>query len=236
MPLNFFIIVLAQFFFFLFFYVRNRTTKVSLVKMVLLSLVAGLIGGLLFDITFGMLGAYVYKVEGNKDIFYSTGLSLYQLIWNDILSFGLAVLTSYYITSKKELYKKKAIKNDVIGVLSFLVLLSIALSFLVQVGVVALFIYGVGVIAFGECLLVLRGQNGPFLSLLMTRNYSSFIVFWANTVLIGFLYEVVNYLFPFWVWLPRSDYSHLSIEILIVLFGYMVVLHPMVVFWKIVGK
>lgn len=223
-------------YYFSFFYFRNRTSGTSLQKIILLSACGGLIGGLLFDVIFGALGVFSYQSKNPNNSFYATGLSLYQLILNGIFSYGLAIATARYITpkiraGKKDTIKKNTIKKDTALVLALLVLISFGLSFLYTFGISTLFMYGVGILALGECILVLTGKSGPFVSLVFTRNYSSFMRLWANSILIGFLYEMVNLLFPFWIWLPRFYPSQVGLEFLIIIFGYMALFHPIIVFW-----
>ncbi len=57
---------------------------------------------------------------------------------------------------------------------------------------------------------------------------------WSQIVVVGFLCEVLNQLFPFWIFLPGSGYPHVLIETLIVMFGYVVLVHPIIVFWQVV--
>jgi hypothetical protein len=236
MPYNFWIIIIVQFIIFTSFYFHNRGSMKTLPKVLLLSAIAGLIGGFLFDVIFGTLGLFSYHSSVTKESFYSTGLLLKQLIFNGIFSYGLAVATAKYLTPPLQGSNGSEVKKGTALLLTLVILLSLILSFVLDFGIGALFIYGTGILALGELVLVLNRQEGPLLSLFLTRKYSSFIRLWADIVLVGFLYEVVNMFFPFWTWLPHFDYSHVSIKFLVTVFGYVVLFHPMMVFWQRLEK
>lgn len=232
MPYNFWVLIAIQFGIFLFFYFRNRGTSRDLLKVILLSASAGLVGGFLFDIIFGTLGVFTYHGTGQDTLVSGTGLSYKELLYNDILSYGLAVATARYIIPDIVLTKKIIAKKNALLILLGIFSTALTLSFIINFGIVALFVYGVAVISLGELVLALNNQSGLFLSLYMTHKHAHLIRLWSDIVVIAFLYELANYFYPFWVWLPELDYSYEVKEILIIVFGYAMLFHLMITFWQ----
>lgn len=232
MSYNFWILIFVQCVIFLFLYIRNKGTSRDITKVLFLSACAGLVGGFVFDILFGSLGVFTYHGLGLESPVSRTGLSWYELIYNDVFSYGLAVATARYITKDVTLEKKTNVKKSVTLFLGALVILSILLSLGIDFSLLSLFVYGIGVIALGEGVLALNKQSGPLLFLYMNRDYAPMIKLWSDVVVVALLYEVANYFFPFWVWLPSIPFSYLGKEFLITVFGYAMLFHLMIVFWQ----
>lgn len=209
---------------------------VPTITMIMLSLVFGLLFGFAFDSIFGLLGLYTYTVNNSSSIINGTGLTLGQLMLNDIFSFGLAASTVYCLLPKKVKIKRFIYKKISMIIFSVIFILSCAGLYFVPKSIISLFLGGLAVISFGEGFAIMCNESGPFVSLMRTRKFLSFVTFWINCISVGLLYEFVNWFFPFWVWLPNMEYSHITVESLVILFGYFVVLHPMVIFWQIMQK
>lgn len=236
MSLHFWIIISIQFLFFVFLYMRAKMPIVALLKLLTISMFFGVIFGFIFDSVFGLLGLFSYVHMNGSASLYSTGLSATQIAINGILSYGLAAATTYFIVPKRSKIKRFNFKKIVaISLLVAAVASAIGLYFL-EHDIYSLFLGGLVVITLGEAVALLCDESGPFLSLARTRRVSVFVVFWVNSVAIGLLYELANYFFPFWMWLPGGEYSHLLVELLVIMFGYVVLIHPMVIFWQIVQK
>lgn len=234
MSLHFWIIIGVQLLFFIFLFIRKRMSITSLSKLLILSSIFGVMYGFVFDTVFGVAGLFSYISDNKDQALYGTGLTVWQLVINGALSYGLAVATVYFIISKKITTKRFLFKKLALALAAVITLISSIYLYIFPVGIFSLFAGGLAVISFGEGVSIFCKQDGPFLSVLRKRNYKAFILFLLNCAMIGLLYELTNILFPFWVWLPGGTDSHLLVETLVVLFGYVVLLHPMVIFWQLV--
>ena len=183
-----------------------------------------------------MLGLYTYVVQSPSNTINGTGLTLLQLLSNDVLSFGIAVCTMYFLLPKKIKIKRFGYKRLVSGLFTLIAVLASLLLYFVPKSIVSLFLSGIVVISLGELIALICNENGPFLQLVRTWKLSPFVTFWVNCISIGILYECVNYFFPFWIWIPGVDISHGVIEMLVILFGYVVLLHPIMIFWQLLQK
>ena len=108
----------------------------------------------------------------------------------------------------------------------------VALRFLLEGGLVSLFAAGICIILLGEVAMVMLSYEGPIISFLLRKEYSAFLKIWLVSIVVGVICEGANYFFPFWEWLPGEGYSWMLLETLIILFGYLVVIHPMIIFWQ----
>ncbi len=234
MPVNFYLIVTGQLIIFLGVYWNYRKGNESLVKLFSISALFGLLFGASFDIIFGILGSFTYVTNLPNASITPWGLTLFQLVINGIFSYGILVATAYFFVPNTNPIGKHVTKK----ILTILSLLTITAATLVVVfvgpGLISLFASGVVILTASELLLILRLQAGPFLSFLLKRNYKTLLRMWLQIVLLGFMLEILNYFFPFWVFLPGLGYNHFLLETLIVLFGYIVLMHPMIIFWQII--
>ncbi len=233
--LHFFIIILVQALFLFLLYIRRKITATKFVTVVLMSMIAGVLFGFAFDSVFGVLGLFTYTLQSPGSL-YGTGLTLPMLVLNGLLSYGIAFATVYFLLPKRNKSRKLAHKNMYIFGMLILVFVPSYLLYVTSKSVYSLFLGGVAVILLGEMLALLFNEKGIFLSLIVDKKYTAFVIFWINCISIGLLYEAVNYLFPFWVWLPGVFYSHVIIETLVIVFGYVVLFHPMMIFWQLMQK
>lgn len=233
MPFNFLIIIFVQFVIFITFYFSKKRTITSLFKILRLSALFGLLIGLLFDVVLGNLGVYTYISSTPQTVLMPWGLSGVQLLINGLVSFGLAVATAYCIMPKARVFGDEVQKKKIIQMGYLVVLVSLLIMTVSTSDLWTLFACGTFIVTVGELILMRQSRAGLFLSVFLNHNYFFFLQIWFQIIVVGFFCEVVNWIYPFWVWLPRSLYSHFGIEILIVLFGYMVLFHPMIVFWQL---
>ena len=98
-----------------------------------------------------------------------------------------------------------------------------------------MFSWGAVVLSASELLLCHGGKVGPILAFLIFRDYRPLLTLISFSIVVGSIYETVNMLFPFWVWLPGSSGSSLIIAIVIVLLGYFVLFYPLAALYILIS-
>lgn len=98
-----------------------------------------------------------------------------------------------------------------------------------------MFAWGVVIIGCGELIMLLCGIAGPVIALL-TGSAMQLATLWGFSIGIGFIYELANLFFPFWVWLPGSEQSSPGARALVVILGYVALSHPIIVFWALLRR
>lgn len=236
MPLNFWIIVAVQFLIFLsfVFYYRNKNTP--LLFIVLMSAIFGCFIGVFFDVLDIPLQICAYFADSTSTLVSSLSLTLPHLILNGIFSFGLMVAVAFYIAPLSHTLQEGKRMSYI--AIFFLVAFfsSILLPFMPINTLQIMVICGIAIISLGELIILFFKKAGPVCTLLATRNYKPFLLLWTQCVLVGLLYEIINYYFPFWIWLPGSGYSRPFIELVIIGLGYVTAVHPMIIFWQLLDR
>jgi hypothetical protein len=233
---DFFIIIFVQAVTLLGFYFRyNRIRRLG-VQELLISALYGVVLGALFDILLSMLGLYTYRSTSPMYQSIPWGLSPLQLIVNGIFSFGLCVAAAYYITPQAKTCHSMVQRRIVIVILLGVIIASVVTLVFCKHPLVLLFAAGLSIVAAGELVLIVRSKIGLFLSILLTREYITVMRVWCLIMLIGVICEVVNYYASFWIWLPHNnEYPRYLLELLISIFGYIALVHPMIVMWQVRG-
>lgn len=232
---NFLVIILVQALFLFYLCVRRKIAVMRLLSVLSVSMIMGLLFGYTFDSVFGILGLFTYTPQSQFAL-HGTGLTFFQLVINGLLSYGIAFATVYFLVPKRTKSKKLKYKNIYLLGMILSALIVGCLFYFTSKSLSSLFLSGSVVILLGEIVALLFNERGVILSLCIDRKYTTFIIFWINSISIGLLYEGVNYLFPFWVWLPGEYYSRTMIEVLVIVFGYVVLFHPMLIFWQLMQK
>lgn len=197
------------------------------------SIIAGGLFGIFFDMLCGAVGVHSYLLPGETTpTLCACGLAFLPLLINGILSYGIAMWTSYYIT-KPALHT--AYKQ--ITLLVPLYLLVICFSVLTVVNgetgtLVILFACGFAIVAMGELLMLAQQKAGPLSTALITRQAKELACTWVLAIGIAIVYETTNYFFPFWVWFPSQADVGVGTEVTIIIFAYAGLFHPMVIFWQ----
>lgn len=233
MPINFYFILLGQVAVLL-VVMRLRNGTFLSGKELLISAVVGCLVGLMYDVTLGTGAVFAYV--GSEYSFWLTTLSIGQILVNGIFSYGLSMATVRYLPQLSTGLPLQH-RIQVLCVTITAVIVSGIAAYLVESGSIAAMVtYGAVIVAAGESLALLVGSIGPVWSVLAARATQPALTAWAWIIGIGFCYELTNFFFPFWQWLPGSAYDLLHIETLVVLFGYVALFHPMMVVWQIVGR
>jgi hypothetical protein len=238
MPLNFFFIIVVQSIVLIFLAVRRRTQSgYSFAKVLALSLLPGIILGTFFDLIGGIFVTHSYILTPSAVApLCPCGLTFAQLLWNGVLSYGIAVATAYYIVQGvTTVTKKRAI---VLASAPLIVLLaSIYKLFTLPKGTVEIFFAcGFAVVAIGELLLLTRGTVGPILAAFVNRDIATLARGWLMVVLVAVSYELANHLFPFWKWVEDNGTSTTQVELLVIIFAYAGLFHPMIIFWQLLQR
>lgn len=232
MPINFFIIIVAQILIYLFVIWKNKGSNLSL-RELCISALFGIVIVFLFDTISSSFGLYTYIQDTDVSINHLWNLTYTETVINGALSFGLAVATVKPLIKKVVVFEgNKQRKLLVISLV--LLLVSPWLIYKSEAGTLqCMFALGLFVVAFCESLLLLKKRIGPISELLILSNISSSLLLWFSIICIATAYEAVNFFFPFWTWLPQGTHNPLLIESIIIILGYTVLFYPMITFWKL---
>lgn len=232
MPINFFFILFGQVAVLLAVVLLGKRRVLSS-REFLISAVAGCVIGLTFDLTLNAREVFVYIGDGASPKY---GLSLGQLVLNGIFSYGISVATARYFPFQNKTPSQDLRRGAIVASSVLLVLSGVATYFTEPSSIAAMFVYGMVIICVGELLVLLAGDYGPLWRILANPTVQSIINLWSWIVGIGLFYELVNFIFPFWRWLPASAYGTWYIEGLVVALGYIVLFHPMMIAWQLVDS
>lgn len=201
--------------------------------------VSGIFGiaiGAFFDVVAGLLHLYTYVRTDNLILPNLWNLTVPELLINGALSFGLTVATANVILEKQTPLTVTT-RSKLFAL--FLTLLNISLFSLIfaQQGTLLLMILiGIIIVSTGELILLIQKKYGPLGELLTPgltiRTWRLFIY----SISMGMACEIANLFFPFWKWLPESNLPSFGIILIIICFGYAGLLHPMIVFWRLLEK
>ncbi len=235
MSTNFLIIVIVQFFVYL-FVVKITKQKFLPLRLIMVSASAGTVIGLPFDILLGNLGLYTYlpnTIEGASN---PTGLTFLELIINGIFSFGLAVATAKLLANNFTSSQSRKIEIALVFPFSLLFLTALYFCFILPKNSIALmFACGFFIVSLGELLLLLLRRRGLLAMLVNDFNIKKLVRVWLILFMIGLACEITNFFFPFWIWLPGHSHSTFLILTLMTTLGYIGVIHPMIIFWQLLG-
>lgn len=199
--------------------------RVRIHKILVASGSIGVFFGILFDALFGQhIDVFRYHIVAHISFD----------ITNGVLSYGIAIATAALFPSldlralRQSPRYKSAIPFVIMDIIASLLIISVPNPTLS-----ATFSAGVLVLASVEMLLAFCGWEGPFLSLVSGR-FRPFCRFWLSAALIGFVYESANFYFPVWRWSLIDIMPQWKVEALVIVLGYVVLFHPLVVGWQLV--
>lgn len=233
MPNNFWIIIAVQF---LVYILIAKITKQKLLsfRILLVSFLIGIVIGLPFDLISSNLGLYTYLSDTREGAQYAWNLTPFELIINGFLSFGLAVSTAKFVWKDIPLLLDRKRWGNLVVFFSTIVITSLIFCLtLPRNNLPLMFACGFLIVSIGELLLLFFKKHGPIAELLITWDISKVLKSWIMIMTLALFYEITNLFFPFWVWLPGNSYTMFFMTILMVSVGYVGVIHPMIVFWKL---
>jgi hypothetical protein len=234
MPSTFWIIIAFQVIIYItvYFYKRRTQKYLSVPSVLLISAVFGFLLGAVFDYLCIYFSVHAYSLENSSLISSVTAIPLKHLLLNGVLSYGLYVATLYYFQNfpKRDVVKVRSMYIPV-----FLLVLGVVCTyfFIPKSTIRTMILLGLFIVSFGEMIAPLFGVYGPIVEVILLRKYKNFLQGYLPSVIVGVLYEVVNYFSPFWIWAPHAHYSTWLIEGMILVFGYYILAHPIIVFWRI---
>lgn len=236
MPHNFSLIILVQSVVavIVFLLVRKRHDIRTLPRIAGWSIIVGFFLGVAFDIFSGYLQTHKYILPTTSTTtLCPCGLTFMQLVWNGALSYGLAVFTAYFITPKS-VQTERAQRRKLIVFPTMILFVSMFYLFVLPKGTMAVFFAcGFAIVSGGELLMLLRGSIGPILETCVTREIRTLSKVWLSVITIAACYEIINSMFPFWEWVPGHASSQSQVELLVIIFAYAGLFHPMIIFWQL---
>lgn len=232
-PVNLLIIIAVQFVVCVTTHALSRNRAALTGRFWFFSAWSGLVLGFAMDIVLGAYGVFAYLPDGIQGAAVEPSmLPLPTLFFNAVLSYGLAVSTFAFIardaptTAKNASAWVKVVAVVItVGVVSILAVPSGSLPMMVACGVV--------IIGCGEAVLLKYGLSGPIIALLSNASVLPLARLWAFSIGVGSIYEIANWLHPFWVWLPQSEIPPSTMRVVMILMGYVALSHPMFVFWTV---
>lgn len=189
------------------------------------ALLTGLVVGIGFDSLFSYLGFFTYIPTGSPQALYYTHLTIAQLITNGLLSYGIAALTGVVVFSTQTTPASSCLRK-LQAPLSIALLLFLGLAIVLHsTPLLSLICYGVATLLTSE-LLILSTNTTPLITgALIEGQWKPLLTFYGASVYAALLYEITNYFFPFWVWLPVVELPHALKEILVIAAGYFALIY-----------
>lgn len=233
MPQNLVIIVLVQSVIFGVIQLLPQTHSISLKQWGKIAIV-GLVYGVSMDILLGMAGIFAYLPAGPESTAVEAiNLPVFLLILNAFVSYGLAVATTALIADFV-VGKNIASKFSNYVIATVFVIGAMGIFFSARTSFFMMMSCGAVLVASGELLLTYTKKCGPLVLLLSEKSALPFLKLWAFSVVIGASYEIVNFFFPFWMWLPSAEIPESRIRILVIVFGYFALFHSITVIWHLI--
>lgn len=191
--------------------------------------------GILMDIILGDHGIFAYLPAGEQTPVRPIELPVATLCFNAVASYGIAVATISVLAEHVTAVKEHP--RFVMRATALVTTVGVAAIIVVSTGTLGMmFAWAVVIISCGELFLLTHRLTGPFVALVAGNSMAPLAKLWAFSAAIGIVYELGNWFFPFWVWLPNSYRSPLANSALVAILGYVVLIHPIVVFWALIHR
>lgn len=235
MPRNLIVIILFQAVIWCIVRILPNTSKMDKFQWITVAVMA-IIYGISLDLILGNFGIFSYLPDGPEmRPVEPIELEIPLLVINSFASYGLAIATvalaanSFTVkTNRSEFWLIITGITFAIGLVGIIYLPPASIQIMVFLGMV--------LVSGGELLSVLNGRAGPLIALASGTSSVPFFKLWIFSTLIGVGYEVANYFFPFWIWLPGSDIPAIWLRILIIFFGYFALFHSMTILWVLLDS
>ncbi|MCW9060057.1 MAG: hypothetical protein OQL11_14410 [Gammaproteobacteria bacterium] len=192
--------------------------------------------GMLMDALLGGVGVFAYLFgEPSSGYTSPNELPIFLLVFNAVASYGLAALSVAVIAPG--IIRPLKIHANLPLLVGVVLIFSLCLAIITPAhSLWLMFAWGAVVISFSELLLCHGGKGGPILAFITDRDYRPLLVLIGFSVVVGSIYEIVNIVFPFWVWLPGSSVSLWILTLLVVLLGYFVLFYPMATLYVLISN
>lgn len=214
-------IILSQVIFFIVISFFCRISYKAIVYNLSYGLLIGLPFGLVYDILFGKyVGIFFYRFEW----------SFAFIALNSLLSYGIAISTSLSILSNLKFSNRNKLNSYnstlLIIISSIITLLCIQLVFISNI-LFKMILSGIIILALCEILLYLKRIKGVT-QFYNKKNFWIIFKIYTFSVAMGIWYEASNILFPLWSWRLSTVLTRLETELIIIFFGYFILVFPMV--------
>lgn len=191
----------------------------------------GLFLGIVIDLVLGAFGVFAYLSEGPfAPPVAPHNLEIYLLVVNAFFSYGIAAATLALTANLITIDYKRSILWLILMTAAILAG-TIGIIFSPESSIPMLISWGIVIVSAGEFLLMLNDRAGPLVAMAGLRSYTPFIKLWIFSIVIGASYELVNIIFPFWIWLPDSEISQSILRTVMIFFGYFALFHAITVLW-----
>lgn len=184
------------------------------------SMIIGAPLGLAFDLLIGRYETiFSYHIEVGRFFFY---------LLNGLLSYGLALATIWLLPVRlpRQSNRTSGIAAAMSVCLSLLVLIALPSRELTTL--VVMLVGGMAILGCSEVIARVCGFQGT-ISAFLDGEPKQLFQLWFTSIALGTAYEITNVLFPVWIWEPMQGLSFVESELLIIVFGYFVLVYPMFV-------
>lgn len=235
MPINLIYILVFQAFIWGIIRILPNSNPLDRIQWMIVAATA-ILFGIAMDLVLGAFGIFAYLSEGPyAPPVEPHNLEIYLLLVNAFFSYGIAVATLALVAGSITVnYKRSIFWLFLMGIAAFAGILGIIFS--PEASFAVLFSWGLVIVSAGEFFLMLNNRAGPVVMILARQSYFPFFKLWIFSIVVGASYELVNLIFPFWVWLPDSGISQTMLRILMIFFGYFALFHAITTFWILFGE
>lgn len=197
---------------------RRRVPLAAAVRALVFGLPAGLLIGLAMDLFLGrQQGVFAYRLD--QDLAF--------LVLNGLCGYGPAVATAWlFPVSLGELPRSRSRATAAGAGAGAVIVLGIE-ALLPLPALASAFLLGGAVLLLGEAVCAALARSGPLVEA-MSGKPGAAARLWLYSALVGALYELLNWVWPVWQW-RILDSSPASQEALMIVLGYVVLFHPLVV-------
>jgi hypothetical protein len=150
------------------------------------------------------------------------------LLLNSAFSYGAALITAWLLPCATATHDSNGLRLLAAAGLAALVGIFVPLGLGDIPQLIRVFVAGALTVTAAELSAAILGHVGPLLAITRAQFLPLACLALCSAV-IGSIYETANYLFPLWRWNLGPDIPNWTAETLVIVFGYFVLLHPMLV-------
>jgi hypothetical protein len=198
---------------------RKSAVRVQVSWTIAIATGAGV--GFLMDAVLSAYGIFAYLPDGPlSSPRMSRDLSLFLLAFNAFASYGLAAATAALMSEcvvsvRLPLDPRWSLRLSTLPLVG-----TVAVALSPPSSIPMMVAWGLVLVGVGEVALSIGGRVGPLLAILSQSDWRPALRFAVFAATIGVLYELCNFYYPFWVWLPNGTASPDVVRVLIPSLGY----------------
>lgn len=233
-PANLFVIVVVQGIVCMAVRSIVRTPDHRTLRHWLAAIAFGVVLGLAMDKALGAFALFGYLPSGAAGpVVDPRALSLATLLFNGAFSYGLAVATAGVLAGIAPRTNLPSRSTWMSLCAAAVAVGGIGILLLPDGTFPMMFAWGSAVVGLGELVFITAGLVGPIVACLSGVDWRPLATLWAFSVAVGAAYEAVNWIAPFWVWLPQASHARALMSLMMIVLGYLVLFHPIVVYWTL---